>query len=235
MDQLIYIELDCLLDTRITTLASMVSPELAAGLVSSKYRDRVIDDFTDLCGVGKAEFMEEYSKRSKDTLIHSRPTEIIDPLREIVLATEKGAIYAPYAEGANVQVNVYPYELSDAELDAIQSVVMASTGVDCRVEVTYFPPEAFTPQLIKTTYAAVILYDFNSWLEMHQHELLNNKMPTVTFVAPALYKDYIPTTEELDLPDKDVTSAFAAVELALVDTIDLRLQDATFFSLASFD
>lgn len=231
MKQLIYVELDCLLDTRIVTLANLLPPIQAVTLVGDQYRNRVIDDFTDLCGISKVEFMEAYAKRDKETLFHARPTEMVTQLREMVLATEKEAIYTPYSEGVDVQVNIYPYHLTVEELDAMSSAVMAFTGVDCRVEVTRFHPEELTPSLLRSSYAALIMYDFNAWLHLHGTALVNDRIPTVTFITPALYAERVPVGEELEMPDKDIKNHFAATEMTFIDSMDLRMQDSRMFSL----
>lgn len=231
MKQRLLVELDALLDTRLATIAQ-IAPALAVKAAESGYTERLNNDWDSLldCSIND-EFKRRYAQRDVETLKVSRCTASVLVVNEITQAWEDLAQNSPLVESYAVDINVYPYRLSEAELDAIVSAVLSYVSLDCQVEIVSYPPEALTPELIDKHWSILLLYDLDGWLNAQVERLKEKKIPAVTIVAPALYHDRIPGEEDLPKETLGNISPFAALELALVEYVSINLIDAKYFSI----
>lgn len=231
MNQDILISLDALLDTRLATLFRL-SPAQAEAILFNGYRTRESDQWSVLSSeIDQAAYQEAYQRRDIDTLKAARPTSIAPVINQITNTLGKAAIQAPIIERIRVDVNVYPYQMDDALKEMIAGAVNEWVSVDTIVTVVDMPPTEITPMFLDRHYAAMILYDFDEWLGLHHEQLMHSPIPTVTVIAPALYLDKKPTEMDLRVDGTDMVSAFAALEMALLEYLSLTIMDAKYFSL----
>jgi hypothetical protein len=231
MNQDILISLDALLDTRLATLFRM-NPKQAETILFNGYRNRESDQWSAFSSeIDQAAYQEAYKKRDIDTLKAARPTSIAPVINQITNTLGKAAIQAPMIERIKVDVNVYPYRMDDALKEMIAGAVNEWVSVDTIVSVVDMPPSDITPMYLDRHYAAMILYDFDEWLGLHHEQLMECPIPTVTVIAPALYLDKKPTEMDLRVDGTDMVSAFAALEMALLEYMSLTIMDAKYFSL----
>jgi hypothetical protein len=193
------IELDVLLDTRLGTMAQY--PELqpwVESLLLAGYRQRQSDLFTLLVPeFPQALFNERYSQRNETTLKCARVTPFVHGLTEIANNMEKEGIGSPFDGDVIVEINTYPYTLSDGVLGMLRDIVAYHLAISTQVATVRVAPEQITPKLLSDRYAALALYDLEGWLAIHAKELMTTRVPTVALIAPARYKDVIPTKEVL--------------------------------------
>lgn len=229
---LVLVELDALLDTRLGTLHSM-NPEFAVeALRSSAYFTRVIDDFTEICGVGKDEFREAYSRRGMEQLVASTITEIPFILAELTMKLEAEIIDTPFVSDVIVEINCYPYELDEEEQSIIANAVSCRLNKDTLVRCVYKAPETLSPSYVKGRYGGMILYNFRDWMDKHVEAFKNVKMPRITILAPALYYDEIPSKHEFTKDGiRPEVNAFQLSEVGLVEFFSLSLLPAQIFSI----
>lgn len=229
MNQLIHVELDALLDTRIATLLRM-NPDLVEQALMSGYRERVSDVWSEIgLDVDQAEYDQLYRSRDVTTLKLARPTSIVPLLTDMTETLGRQAVEDPQIDKIGVEINVWPYEVSDLVMEAIEYAIKVWVSVDCEVTTVNYDRGSLTPELIDRNYAAVIFYDFDGWLAVHDRALVDKRIPTVSVIAPALYRNGRP--EEVVHDDGSPVEPFAATELALVEYLTLVMKDATFFSL----
>lgn len=225
----IYVELDALLDTRIA-LVDSIAPEAAIKMLSKDYWERTVDNFSSF-GVDHSEYLEAYSNRTVDALRRSKLTSIAPIVNEIVMEIERDATKSPTSSDMEIHVNTYPYILSELELDTLKVAVSAYLGLNSKVKLMHLSPNSLTPGLVKERYSALFMYNFEEWLLTHGETIFNNRMPTVIFVAPALYLERPPTEGELkDSEIPDVTP-FATMEHFMIETMALHLVNVRHFSI----
>lgn len=229
--QRLLIELDALLDTRLATVARL-SVENAVQLASTKYRNRLSKDLTLLNPeIDMQAFNEAYSKRDLTTLMASKMTGGVFLLAGMVEELENQTHDTPFLSALEIDVNVYPYKVDEAVEIALINSVMAYAGLETKVNIVNLSPESLRPGIIKSTWAGLMMYDFDNWLNLHNVELTTSKIPTISIIAPALFKDVIPKEDDLKNDSGEVLKPFTTVEMALCEFVSVSFVDSKYFSI----
>lgn len=224
----IYTELDVLLDTRMGTIARMDQAKAQQILDSGKYHVRKSDVFS---GIDREEYKRMYAERDTTTLAYSTVTNAIEWLRRLRGVLADQAIERPYNDGTKIVVNYYPYQLTSEEKDEVVQAVSAWLNHELPVELVSIPTQDLTPAHCKASYAMMMFYDFEVWMEIHAQEFEHTKLPDVTLFAPAIYFNKEPTAKELEKAVKEAGHPMQALELLASPLIDLKLIDVKFFSI----
>lgn len=234
MSQRLYVELDCLLDTRLATLIHL-NESWASQVVQEDYRERRSDNWQHLgVDVPWETYQAAYSARDGDVLKLAKLTNLAPLLNHITNELEKNIQNAPMVGRVEVEVNLYPYVCAEPVQAAIRDAVQYMLSSDAMVTVTYLPLETLTPTQIDHRWDAVVQYDFNAWLNQHHTALKAKPLPRILFISPALLLPEVSPTEEIYVEGISTPlSPFAALEMQLVDYVSLRLLDAKYFSLVS--
>lgn len=230
----LYIDLDSLLDTRLATLASL-DTQAASELVSrgSNYRQRDTDDWTTLTdgSVTTEEFLEAYAKRNKETLKVARPTKAVQLLRQMSSTLVEQSLSEPDVDRIRVVVNTYPYELTEKEEQLIVGAVMVYCNIASDVITTWMSLEEMKPAYIKENWDGVVFYDFDAWLSVHGQDLNEVRMPSHSFIAPALFVKPVDDYQELLVPGLETHTPFEIMEMAMVERLELTLVCPSYFSI----
>lgn len=225
--QEVYVELDCLLDTRMGCL-SQISDALASSVLMNGYHQRDSDVFF---GVDMALFKERYAARDVETLSRSIYTNIVTYLQDCVMSGIEENAKGGQHSGYKITVNVHPYDLNDKEKESIEKALIYQLHELADVSVICESPVFLTPKLIKNKYLMMIMYDFEPWLEIHAKALEETRIPGVSFVAPGLFKK-VPTQEEMDeLTRENLPHPIRATEIALAPVMGVRFLLAEMFSI----
>lgn len=226
--QSVYVELDFLLDTRISTLAS-IDPESAIIALETSYHFRQEDKFTN---VSLEEFKAAYAKRDVETLKAARITEGVRLLSGICKSLIEQTVALPYHTGVKLYVNIHPYKLNEEEIADICKAIVVWTDGTVPVEMINCHPKEITPTHCKNTYALMIMYtNYAEWLELHVEEFKRVQIPTMTLMVPAIFDCGKPSDEELEDIMKEAAHPFKVIEKAFVQFINLELIDIKYFSL----
>lgn len=228
----ILVELDCLLDTRLGTLARLGDDVAEKTLFSGSYHTREIDLFEH---ADMKAYKTLYAQRDSITLSKSMPTGIVRLLRQLAAALTDQAIQRPYHSGAKIVVNTYPYSstLSGEEKDEIQkSIADWLVGSTAIVELTSASHESLTPERIAASnIAAMFMYTPNDWMNAQATGFERKQLPDVSLFGPALYELARPSDEEIAQQIQDFAHPFRALELQAKPLIDLQLLPALQFSI----
>lgn len=235
-DNKILVHIDTLLDTRLGTL-SLIRPEAAVQTISDdRYYFRVIDDFSAICGVDLPEFREAYAKRNMETLRASVITEVPFILRELIVKLQKEEEETPYMEGLGVEVNIWPYELDEGERYALYLAVREFIGSLTPLAIVSIHPEKLTPELVKSKYSGLILYDLNEWVKHHLETFKTVRFPRVTVLAPALFHEQVPQPEDfLSEGMRPDANPFELAEMGFIEIFALDLIDPRYFCITRPD
>lgn len=227
MDKLgVYVELDCLLDTRLATIAR-IDQELAAKVIREGYHKRMSDHFP---GVPLDQYKELYANRDHTTLEHSVCTPVVKLVDQICEEFKAEAQTSPDHNGAFVTVNCYPYDVDEEERDILRMSIAEWIGTDVEIDVVSFPREELTPDYIITRYAVLVMYDYYNWMDMHARNFEVTRIPSVRLIAPALYIDNVPTKDEIRRWTKQADNPLRALATLASPIVDLEFADAELFS-----
>jgi hypothetical protein len=229
----ILVELDAIMDTRLPVVAS-IDPEAAANLVQSKaYYFRSTDNFNDITNIDHQVYLNAYQHRHDEHVIHSRITNIVLMLRELTYHLREMARSEPMDQLLRVDINIYPYHLSDFR-DEIASAVTAHCSPETLVSTVSISPEDVTPVMLKRDYNAFIVYNFDEWFSKHALVFEKFSMPRVTVFAPALYKVSEPTWDQDDIKNLSEHDPFSLLEDTMLFFMRLQFLDAKDFSILQY-
>lgn len=242
MKKRILVELDALLDTRIGSM-NKFSPSLSSELVVDKgYYSRVSDDF-DRYGAGTTMMWRNgYVSRDVDVLERSRPTLIPSILGELIRDIYAQSMDNPIWHGADVIVNVWPYNMLEAERlelgivlrELIIPVEDDEYVFDTEFSTVSLSPEELTLDRIRENWEMVILYNFHDWYDAQAQGMVDataGATQTNMFV-PALFRE-TPNRKDLLLPDGGRLNPFDETRRWLSLYIQLNFWDSQLFSLPS--
>lgn len=229
----IWVELDVLLDTRLSTLYSL-SPDLLPTCLKNDYHKRPMDDWEALTEgtLTNADFWEAYSQRNKETLKEALPTKLTAWLGQLCRDLSKRSMYDPVINDIIVEVGLFPYEFTLEERKVLCAMVGHYVGEGVAVKTSNKKVKDLTPSRLKEDYAAFILYSFDDWFTLHKDELETVICPRVTAFAPALFINRVPDPEELDqaLEEYATQNPFRLLEIALIERLHLQYMDVDFVS-----
>lgn len=227
--EVIYVELDCLLDTRIGTLAVMKGDEYVAELLASgKYHSRDIDGFPD---VDREAYQAAYKKRGPEELMRSSLTGGVSLIKQLVGKLSEQAAVRPYHDGCKILINTHPFNLADNVRDELKEVVEHLTLGLALVEMVYMTPEEVSPLWCKQELSAMMMYEYESWLNLHAQTWQQIRIPTITLFSPRIYHNKKPTEQELQELLARSVHPFAAIEMMASPVVELRLMDVKHFSV----
>jgi len=229
----IYIELDCLLDTRLGTCRRIDESNIG-NILSSGYHKRKKDEFPN---IDKETFNDLYKKRNVLTLSLSNITNVVKILNKIIKEYFVMLEYQPLYTSMEIFLNIYPYKLNKEELDEI--VLCLKYWTDNLVPITVINKDNknLTVKWVYENIDTMFKYDYDDWLDSQVDNFKLLQLNDVHLLSPAIYLNgEIPTEEEeseaiSDIGDRDVVTSFNAVEKMARPLIDLNLIDVSNFSI----
>lgn len=234
---MVYVDIDSMLDSRLGTLARFWPETFKKCIHDIDYFMRDRDDFTKWGGPTQAEFLEKYKERDVETLMHSIVTAVPALVKLKMRKMEEDFDQTPYFASIGMDVNVWPYEFQEDEIEELVNIMRVYGGLNTHPNIISKPPEDITPTLIAGRYKIVMLYDFRDWLAKHI-PLKAFQMYKVEFLAPWLLPpDGVVTSPETLAeaglrPDADVR---LMTETGLIEYLSLEFVSAAFFSMVQED
>lgn len=202
------VELDCLLDTRISLLAELDDSKFKD--VIKMYHNRDIDEFP---YYSFDKFKELYDNRDKSILKNAIVTPIMSLITEFVDKTLLQIINSPFHYQPKIIINIYPYKLSDDEITNIISLIINKTKLRATVEVIDKSIKELTVGYVKDNLSVMVMYKYYEWIEYHCSikAFKSISCPEVCLFGPSIYfkpkqpntnikVDPISSTEELAKP-----------------------------------
>jgi hypothetical protein len=213
----IYIAADSLWDLRQGTLAR-ISPDFAARVTAQPaYYTREEDTFN-FKGqtLEKSIYERVFARFKKEILKCSLRTEIVSFVLPLCKQYMTQAFVTPFLADFMVQINMYPFELSQSEREEIAQVMSEALGGSIKVEVVYIPLEDLTIERVNDTYASMVMYNYHPWLNCHTEEMKKTHLRDVGLFVPRLYfADRKQLTAEIEddlkKKGKDIFDMFAEI------------------------
>ena len=194
MKSLMLIDLDAILDTR-TGVLFEINPEEAIQILQKGWTSRTSDELEPFSDIITTEmFNEAYENRSKFTLATSRPTNVLKrlapELRKLIISSAKtNSRLDDYC----LVINLYPYNLTDAEAKDIQAAIAETLGEHTPVRVTnYLPSSTTLSNLQLREFTDYITYDIQGWIEREFGGVVKTEdfisVPEIAIWGPSLAK-----------------------------------------------
>jgi hypothetical protein len=222
----ILVELDALLDTRISTISTFGEDAFLSNIMGDYYQ-RGIDVFKD---VDMDEYRLRYEKRDTRTLFKSMMTPIGKLIKEYVVTVLENNLSTPDHRKPKVVVNVYPYKLSEYEIRTVIGAVRSLTKDMADIEVIDMSYDQLTSGYVKTRLAAMVLYHYDLWLEAQSVNKNFEKVgcPEVTLFAPRISfnEEVTPRSDNKDPFEemKLLASLFIGIIFLPIDNFCLMLK-----------
>ena len=216
-----FVELDTLLDTRLSVIARL-GDDVLKNVLLNGYHTRKIDKFK---GVDDNYFKEAYANRDKSLLKDTIITPVGPMVKEYVVKTLSRVGLTPYNFKPRVIVNVFPYKLLDKEIQVIKTAVVSMTNKLSDVEVVYMNYEEITPTFLKANVSIFSMYSYSDWLNIHglNGNLKKKTIPEISLLGPRIYFLESQTYED---------SAISAIEELVAPVVNLNLLPIVTFSCA---
>lgn len=230
--QNILVDMDSLLDTRLGTFHT-IDPAVAVGLEANpNYRSRVADDWNLLVGSDIAKkFAKKYQGRNNDVLKSSVMTALIFFLHSLYGELAKALLTTPVGEEMVLTINTHPYVLSSVEREELTNTLHEYISPFVDVQYIDIPMTGLSPSYLHDKYSAVVMYDFDSWLNYHYAGLQARPIPRLTLYVPALFAK----TPDLELIKKSgvtgVGGPYSLTEAGLAELVGVSFIDSSHFSM----
>ena len=191
----VFVELDCVLDTRLATIYKDFGASVAEQALKSNYMSRTVDKFPT---IAYDDFQKAYSLRNKLTLKDALKTPLTRMIQEFVLGTFANNTNTPFHQVAKIIVNIYPYELNEDEVRLIRDIFVTVTKGKADVEVVRMTISEITPQYLKEEVSLIVMYDYHLWLEAQSvnGNFKRQACPEIGLMAPMMFKKYPITNED---------------------------------------
>lgn len=225
----IYIELDCLFDTRLGTLA-LLDEQLATAALDNNYLAREQDVFPH---IKKETFKKLYELRDVENLRLSPITTCFKLLNDLVHNTLKIAMDSPDCTGCKIFLNIHPYKLSEEEVGDMLELVVTATRGQVEVEIISASPEQLTVDYCDRKFVILVMYDYNAWLEANvvNGSFKKKNMTDAMLIGPKLYLHKVPTAKDLKQLGVKGMTPFKAVTMLASSMIRLELMNVDIFSV----
>ena len=212
------VELDSILDTRLGVLLD-VAPDVVPAILAKDYHNRLWDVFP---GVDFLAYQQRYQSRDKAILKNSWMTPMADMMTDFVKKTLQQTLQTPFHRVPKIDLNIYPYVLTDDEASVILKAAATKTANQCDIEIVSFSPEDLNPVFLKNNYEAVMMYDYQVWLETHSKNGLWKKYscPQVIVFAPLMMKN--PETYDSNLKVESTYQDFVTLSKAMSLYADIQ-------------
>ena len=240
---IVLVDLDCILDTRLGTITKL-NDEESVNVLSNGWRTRTSQDICSVTTViDKEEYVNTYADRNIETLMLSRPTNLLlsmaDDFSSMMKLVGRGA--TPLSDVCLV-INKYPYQTDEQTDLEIQRAVTEIVGSDVPVRIANYPEESVQLSYLNmrgiTDY---FTYDVFNWIkrEFSNKETFEDLTlcPNIAVWGPKLLShdnavDELLKQETL-IDEKDDPFDFAKVLLA--PCVNLQWLDVFEMSIIDFE
>lgn len=239
-NQVVYIELDTLLDTRIG-IASLIDKHSPIEMFANGYFDRNTDRLWELTDkFSKENYLDTYVNRDVSVLEHSHLTKIINIVATNIDEMARDCVNNPLVHYPKVYVNTYPYSLPDGLKIGIKECLTYYLGNDIEINIGYLSPINLTPVYINNNFHMMFMYDFLSWYKPNGKLLVKTSLNNTIMFLPKILKYKMSELDgemEFDGQKVNVTNLrnidpFDGLAITFAGYLNFNFLDAKEFSVA---
>lgn len=229
----IYVDLDSLLDTRLSTLF-LIHDSLVGLALNNNYLTRYEDSFKQLNPVlTKEKFKEVYDTRDNEVIQNSSYTKVLSVIRDSVRKLVHQKLETPYTTDISLYINTFPFTLNQEEEQAVAKSLIHYTDGECQIEFINLSIEELTPKYCSDNFSLMIKYEYGDWLDFHSKNEAIRKIPltTLTLIVPEIFFARMPNSQELNEIRNGKFDPFGNMEVIFAPIIGLKTMPASVFSI----
>lgn len=221
---------DALFDTRLGTVLRL-DPKVGGVLLGSQaYRDRDTDCFEELTegAITKDAFIEAYKARDIETVKVSPYTNILAFIARMIGLYKDNADTMLEQEALVLVLNLWPYEFTRVEIDVLTELVNDALEDEIIIQANSMAPEEVTPEFLNTGYGAIVMYEFEHWLGIHQEAFVKDghRCYGMDVLAPRLFQGDV-----TGINQKEKQRDIMRLQTALHSCFSLDFLEARWFSI----
>jgi len=220
----LYVELDCLMDTRLSLLYDIDKNLIESIIKSGKYSNRIMDQFGYL---SVRVFRTIYNMRNSNILDNPAPTEITSIISDYCFEAMQTSKKLGDGSPIKIYLNVHPYNLTEASIERLRMGLSNAIDVAVDIAIINKPFYDITPNFINENIGLVIMYDALKWTEfnLQNKRLIEKSLPDVTFLTPMLLH------RKLIIKKSEVSKLFEDLEKNLQMLIGIVFIPVKYFSI----
>lgn len=224
-----YVELDCILDTRLSLVSNYGDKAVEIALQKG-YLTRLTDTFE---GIDPEDYKTAYANRNNAILKNAMMTPVLNMMREFITETIKTSINSPFKLTPRIVINAHPYRFTQDEEEVLLSTIAYKLDSACDISLIYKPMESITPDIVKNTYSIMVMYRYDLWGEYHAEQKHFEKVicPEVTIIGPRLFFNGMPKKEDLDAITAQNKDPFTCLEECFKPIVNLITYPVSYFSI----
>lgn len=236
--EVILIDLDVLLDTRLAALLATDS-KWTTDFLEEGYRSRNTDAWDTIKpGIDMVKYRDIYDNRDEELLKASRLTGFMINLLKIVKVYEIDlACNSDQTSSVTVVINTYPYNLTEAVEYNIVAAIKEHIGTVVDTRITHEPHSNLSIRyLANNGYTQYALYEFAKWCGYHfvDENNFTSMVGKYNFavIAPQLCVPLDPAVQQ-DLMERNLTEEdpFELTKVVFASMMDLSFLPLESFSL----
>lgn len=226
----LYIDLHSVFDVR-AGCVRILNSETYDQLLEKNYHQRKSDFFD---GIDRETYLKLYRSYDTNTLVQSTVTNIFHfiyrQLTEMIQETFVSQV--DNQERPKLHVNIFPYALSSEEQHELRMVIHAMLRGIVGVDIINEDIQTLNPQLCYKQYLMMIMYDYDQYINTHSDALIKESVPELIIVAPMVYFNTNPDTDEetIEYLAHGINS-LALLEAGIASRIGLKFINVDYFSI----
>lgn len=229
----IYVDLDALLDTRLSTLF-LIHEDLVSAALNNGYAERLQDAFTNLHpSLTLDKFKELYAGRDNEVLHNASYTRVLNVLKEAVTRLVKMRVATPFATEIQIYVNAYPYTLTEKEEQDIAKSLLYHTSNQVDVQFLRLSDKELLPEYCSKTFSLMIRYDYAQWIDGHAetNAIKYHPLTMVKVLVPERFEVRLPNREEWERMKSGKFDPFKNMEVTWAPIVGLNFLPIGTFSI----
>lgn len=220
----VFVDLDCLLDTRLAALGQYSEKAALNLLLSGMYHTRKHNAFDRFDPSIDREAVDAlYRNRDIVTLRHSVITPITLMLSDLSDRYHRVVGENPKRHSVDVTVNVYPYKLDTEMLETIIDTVGTAIDTD-DIRSCYRSLEDLDPGYLMK-YDTVIRGELDEWINKHHVALATGVMKDTSYYCPEIY-----VNPDAELGDISPGKPANELRLLLIELLSVEIMPLELFS-----
>lgn len=231
-DYIILVDLDSVLDTRLSTINTFGVDVLKCAF-KSNYKERIIDRWV---GVDESAYATRYRNRNRSILREAIKTCIPKVISDTIRSVVSESANSPYPVNPGIQVNTHPYVLTDDDVETLRAIfkTLFKEVSLTNIKFVNLSDAEITPIYIRNNHITVMFkYDWIDWLRTHveSQAFKDNPSPNTYLIGPTLFVGEIPDTNSVNKAKEENLTHFDALTLCMAPYIHLSLLDSVYFSI----
>lgn len=220
----VYVELDCLIDTRLSLMYDIDKNLMRDIISNNNYKNRFVDQFG---YISVRLFRILYSMRNEHILDNPTSTEVVDLISDYCLESTISSKKHGEFKRIKVHLNIYPYNLTEENIELLRMAIFNSSKMDIEVEIINKPINNIEPTFLRENVGLAIMYDALTWIEKNTQnkKLINCSIPDVMLITPMLVH------RNIIISDKELIKFFEDVETNISPLVNLKYIPTKIFSM----